>query len=71
METFTTTARRVGNSVGVLIPKEVLEREKLTEGGEVRISISSSIDESLFGRFKGRLSTKGLDDFVRGNKDAW
>jgi len=71
MEVFTTTTRKVGNSVGVLIPKEILKKERLTEGGEVRISISSIIDEGLFGRFKDRLSTESLDDFIRENKDAW
>jgi antitoxin component of MazEF toxin-antitoxin module len=71
MESFTATARKVGNSVGVLIPKEVLERQRLSEGSEVRISIAPKMDESLFGRFKGRFSIDDLDAFVAENKDAW
>jgi antitoxin component of MazEF toxin-antitoxin module len=71
MESFTATTRKVGNSVGVLIPKEVLEKENLQEGGQVRISIAPKMDENLFGRFKGRFSIDDLDDFVAENKDAW
>lgn len=32
-----TTIRRIGNSAGVTIPKDVLERAQLAEGDEVQI----------------------------------
>jgi len=38
-ETFKTSVRRVGTSLGVLIPKEVATREHLKEGEEVEIGI--------------------------------
>lgn len=71
MESFIATTRKVGNSLGVLIPKEVFEKENLSEGGQVRVSISPKMDTDLFGRFKGRLSIKNLDEFTKENKDAW
>ncbi|MBN2518480.1 MAG: hypothetical protein JXB14_06530 [Candidatus Altiarchaeota archaeon] len=71
METFTTTTRKVGNSVGLLIPKEVLEKENMSEGWDVEVTISAKVSDNLFGRFKDRWSARDVGSFVEGNKDAW
>jgi antitoxin component of MazEF toxin-antitoxin module len=56
-ETFKTRLRKIGTSLGVIIPKDVLEREGAKEGEEVRMSIVDNrkveaIDK-LFGIAKG------------------
>ncbi len=70
MESFTATTRKVGNSVGVLIPKDVLENQRIPAGMRVRITIAPKVEENLFGCFKD-IPIDDLDDFVAENKDAW
>jgi len=44
--------RRWGNSYGVVLPKEVVEKEGLKEGDEVEISVRRVSDiRRLFGRY--------------------
>ncbi len=44
--------KRWGNSFGVLIPKEVVEKEGLREGEEVQVSITKTTDiQHLFGKY--------------------
>ena len=38
-ELFKTKVRKVGTSLGLLIPKEVAEQEKLKEGQEIEVSL--------------------------------
>ena len=38
-ELFKTKVRKVGTSLGLLIPKEVVEQEKLKEGQEIEVSL--------------------------------
>lgn len=38
-ELFKTKIRKVGTSLGLLIPKEVAEHEKLKEGQEIEVSL--------------------------------
>ena len=39
MTLFKSKVRRVGTSLGVLIPKEFVEKEKIKEGEEVEVSL--------------------------------
>jgi antitoxin component of MazEF toxin-antitoxin module len=71
MESFDTMTRKVGNSVGVLIPAEAVEREKITPGREVRVTIATKVPEDIRGRFKGLWSAKDLDEMVEEDKHAW
>jgi len=71
MESFNTMTRKVGNSVGVLIPAASLERGGLELGQEVRVTIAPVIKESIRGRFKGLCTPEELDEFVKENKNAW
>ena len=38
-ELFTAKVRRVGTSLGILIPKGVAEQEKIKEGQEIEVSL--------------------------------
>ena len=52
MITSKSKLKRWGNSFGVLIPKEVVEREGLKEGEEVQISVTKTSDtKHLFGKY--------------------
>ncbi len=45
--------KRWGNSFGIIVPKEVVEREGLKEGEEVEISLRKAYDVSrLFGKYR-------------------
>ena len=39
VETFKAKVRNVGTSLGVLIPKEIVERERVKNGEEIEVSI--------------------------------
>ena len=56
-ELFKTKVRRVGTSLGLLIPKEIAEHEKLKEGQEIEVSLIQrlKLEEvlKLFGTAKG------------------
>jgi antitoxin component of MazEF toxin-antitoxin module len=44
--------KRWGNSFGVVVPKEIVEKEGLKEGEEVEISVRKASDiKHLFGRY--------------------
>jgi antitoxin component of MazEF toxin-antitoxin module len=71
MERFITTTRKVGNSLGLLIPSEVIDRAEIGNGAKVEVTISTPVKNELFGKFKNRFSTADLDNFIKDNKDAW
>lgn len=66
-ELFKAKVRRVGTSLGLLIPKEVAEHEKLKEGQEIEVSLlkQRKIEDvlKLFG------TAKGAKPFVRDRID--
>ena len=44
--------KRWGNSYGIVVPKEIVEKEGLKEGEEVKISVRKTTDVSrLFGKY--------------------
>jgi antitoxin component of MazEF toxin-antitoxin module len=44
--------KRWGNSFGVVVPKEIVEKEGLKEGEEVEISVRKASDiRQLFGKY--------------------
>jgi len=48
-----TKLRRWGNSIGIVIPKYLLEKEKLIEGEEVTVIIENKNDiHEIFGSLK-------------------
>ncbi|HLD58660.1 MAG TPA: hypothetical protein VI977_03405 [archaeon] len=56
MRVFETKVRRVGTSFGVLIPKEVIQEDKLKKNETVQVAILKkdlSLLERAFGSVKG------------------
>ena len=62
-----TVLRKWGNSIGVVIPKEIIEKEKLREGKEVFVMIESKNDlNEVFGSLKDwKIDTQKLKDELR------
>jgi len=47
------TIKRWGNSYGVVIPKDVVQKEGLRENDEVEVIVKKAVDiQSLFGKYK-------------------
>jgi len=67
-ETFEVKVRNVGTSLGVLIPKEVVEEMKIKKGQKVRIGILKE-DPKTISRYLG--IDKGAKPFKRshGHRD--
>ncbi len=60
--------RRWGNSLGITIPKEIIEKEKIKEGEEITVDIKKkklSLSE-FFGKLKGaKIDAQKLKDESR------
>jgi len=61
-----TKTRKWGNSMGVVIPKEIVEEMKLTENQDVEIELKLKENplRKLFGAAKGKV-TKSTDDILK------
>ena len=68
MET-TTKPRKWGNSLGITIPKEIVEKEGITLRDELIVDIKKKRDvesvKRLFGKFKFTKSTQDIKDEMR------
>ena len=53
MTTTETKIKRWGNSLALIIPKEITKREELTEGDMVKVEISKEKRVDAFGILKG------------------
>lgn len=59
--------KRWGNSLGVVIPKELVAKEGLTEGEEVEISVRKISDiKALRGRFPIKDIQRAKDEMRKG-----
>ena len=70
MKAIETTAKRWGNSIGIIIPKEVIDREHIKENGIVRFLIIKENDKILretFGLAKDKIkkSTQQIKNELR------
>jgi antitoxin component of MazEF toxin-antitoxin module len=57
------TARRIGNSIGVTFPKDIVEKANLRENEKVKLLIDSGKDEVLklhFGILKDKFNTEKM-----------
>lgn len=55
-----------GNSMGVILPKELVRKENLKKNEKVLIDITREADlTKLFGTLKRKLSGQEFKDFVR------
>lgn len=53
------TVRKMGNSLGVVIPKDDVAKLKLHEGDKVEIEVRKAEGiEAIFGMFKGQLAPR-------------
>ena len=60
------TAKKWGSSIGVIIPREIVERQNIKEGDEIVINIFKKGDLSgTFGTLKTRLTGQQLKDLSR------
>ncbi|MBI2581413.1 AbrB/MazE/SpoVT family DNA-binding domain-containing protein [Candidatus Woesearchaeota archaeon] len=61
MESVVAKARKWGNSVGVILPKEVIEKIGIKAGSEVELLVSArqkNVLKELFGSMKGKAKDK-------------
>ena len=67
-----TKPKKWGNSLGITIPKNIVEKEKISLKDELIVDIKRKIDteaiKSLFGRFKFRESTQEIKNRM---KEGW
>ena len=60
------TVKKWGNSIGVVIPKEIVEKQSIKEGDDVVINIFKKGDLSnIFGTLKTKLTGQQLKDLAR------
>ncbi|MBI2550101.1 AbrB/MazE/SpoVT family DNA-binding domain-containing protein [Candidatus Woesearchaeota archaeon] len=58
--------KRWGNSIGVVLPKELIDKEKLKENEKVLIEVVKEADlTKLFGSLKRKMSGQEFKDMVR------
>jgi len=58
--------KRIGNSLGVLIPKEVVERTGIREGDSVEIQLTRKVNlREMFGAASFTKSSQELKDELR------
>ncbi len=61
-----TRIRRIGNSLGIIIPKEEVDAEKIREGDLVEVEVQRCISlKDMFGSVKFRKTAQELKDEMR------
>lgn len=61
-----TRIKKIGNSLGIIIPKEEADREKIKEGDLVEVEVLRCINlEEMFGLVKFRKTAQELKDEMR------
>lgn len=68
-ETFKAKVRNVGTSLGVLIPKEVVAKEKIKTGEEIEVTMLKTNAKNIKELLKLFGSAKGAKPFKREHKD--
>lgn len=65
----TTKPRKWGNSLGITIPKEIVEKENITTKDELVVNIRKKRNnediKKLFGKFKFKQNTQSIKDDMR------
>jgi len=65
------TIKKWGNSMGIVIPREVIERQHLKENEKVIVTIVKKADLShLFGMLKGKVKMSG-QEFKDLAREGW
>ena len=63
-----TKAKKWGSSLGVILPKSIVDKSNIRENDEIRIEIKTNqIDKEFFGRFprKSKRTAQELKDEAR------
>ena len=74
MEQITTKVKKWGNSIGIIIPREIAKKEKLREESEVIITIQSKRYikvGDIFGILKKKSSKSTQEIMGEIDKDLW
>ena len=74
MEQINTRAKRWGNSLGIVLPKKIIDNQQIKEGSEIKIIIESKNKtkvKNLFGILKGKLK-KDTETLMREtDRELW
>ena len=74
MEQINTRAKRWGNSLGIVLPKKIIDSQQIKEGSEIKIIIESKNKtkvKNLFGILKGKLK-KDTETLMREiDRELW
>ena len=69
METVVAKARKWGNSIGVILPKDIVEKVGIRDGSEVELLVGKkekNVLQQLFGSMKGKAKDKRpLAEFMK------
>ena len=69
VETFDIAIKKWGNSLGAVLPNDIVQKNKLKENDKIRVFIvkKSDILQKNFGRLKGKLKMSGQEakDMIR------
>jgi len=67
METVKAKARRWGNSIGLVIPSDIVEKENIRPGKEVEILIpkKTNVLKETFGTMKFKKTAQQMKDELR------
>jgi hypothetical protein len=71
MEPFEGRLRRVGNSLGILVPKDVLQALRAREGDSVKVALWPASRTQLEGLLAVAGSMPGIGPFRRERKDRY
>jgi len=67
METINVKVKKWGNSLGVVLPRDILNNENIEEGSDIEISVRAKHKtkvKDIFGMLKGKL-TRDTDEVLR------
>lgn len=68
-QVFKAKTRRIGNSIGVLIPKKITEKEEIKAGETIMVSLHGKETVKLIEEAFGM--SKGAKGFIREHKDRY
>ncbi len=74
METKDIKVKKWGNSFGIIIPKDIVEKQKIKEGIIIRVNIqvkNKTKVKDIFGIMKGKLKRDTDEVFREIDKDFW
>ena len=64
--------RQWGNSLGIILPKEIVKKEELKPREEAIIEITKKPDlRKIFGSLKSRKPTQAIKDEIRAGWQPW